>query len=177
MTNIQLPDEIFKTVEGYSNRYEVSNYGRVITLFRGITKLMHPSFNTKKYLHVTLMKNKKRTCMKVHRLVATAFLPNPNSLPEVNHKNGIKTDNSVTNLEWISSGDNQRHAYRIGLKKPPNLSGENNNSSKLKLVDVISIRLMIANKVKQRSIAKMFGIANGTVNDIKMKRTWKIVNQ
>lgn len=69
----------------------------------------------------------------IHRLVAKAFIPNPNNLPQVNHRDGNKFNNKVENLEWCSSSDNQKHAYRIGLKKTPNLGrfGSLNHSSKV----------------------------------------------
>lgn len=69
------------------------------------------------YLYVNLCKNGKAKTFAVHQLVATAFIPNPNSLPEVNHKWGIKTDNRASELEWVSYSENLVHAYKTGLNK------------------------------------------------------------
>ena len=68
------------------------------------------------YSYVVLYKNKKRKHFKVHRLVAMAFLKNPKNKPEVNHKQGIKSDNRVTELEWNTTSENVQHAYDTGLK-------------------------------------------------------------
>ena len=71
--------------------------------------------NGRNYVHVTTLDRKS---IKVHRMVAELFIPNPNNLPHINHKNGLRNDNRVENLEWITPGDNQRHAYKMGLRKP-----------------------------------------------------------
>lgn len=73
-----------------------------------------------------------------HRVIAQALIPNPDNLPVVNHKNGIRHDNRVENLEWVSSSDNQKHAYRMGLRLPAQLgrSGSLHHRSKI----VISIK-------------------------------------
>ena len=71
--------------------------------------------NGRDYVHVTTLDRKS---IKVHRMIAELFIPNPNNFPHINHINGVKDDNRVENLEWITPGDNQRHAYKIGLRKP-----------------------------------------------------------
>lgn len=70
------------------------------------------------YKQVQIMRNNKRYTKYVHRLVAECFLSNPESLPEINHKDGNKANNAVDNLEWCNRSQNQRHAYKTGLKKP-----------------------------------------------------------
>ena len=71
--------------------------------------------NGRDYMHVTTLERKS---IKVHRMVAELYVSNPNNLPHVNHINGVRDDNRVENLEWVTAGDNQRHAYKIGLRKP-----------------------------------------------------------
>ena len=108
--------EVWKPVVGYEGLYEVSNIGRVRSInFRnsGKAKVMSPSFNTWGYLIVDLRKNNKRHSYTVHRLVALAFIPNPDNLPEINHKNEIKYDNTVENLEWCTRKYNINYGTAI----------------------------------------------------------------
>lgn len=97
--------EMWKPISGYEGLYEVSNFGRVKSLKFGKEKILTPG-NYKGYLSVQLCKDGKRKMMRVHRLVAEAFIPNPNKLETVNHKDEDKTNNSANNLEWMSSVDN-----------------------------------------------------------------------
>lgn len=92
--------EIWKDIEGYEGDYQVSNFGRVKSLKFGKELILKPVITTKKYLQVNLCKNKIRKVYHIHRLVAQAFISNPNSLPQVNHKDENPSNNSVENLEW-----------------------------------------------------------------------------
>lgn len=111
--------ENWKPVPGYEGLYEVSDKGNVRSLnYRGNgeTKLLSPALNKKGYKHVGLHKDKKTTTFQVHRLVALAFIPNPDNLPQVNHKDKNTGNNCVENLEWCDGIYNIRHAQgRLGV--------------------------------------------------------------
>lgn len=109
-------NEVWREVVGF-NSYEVSNYGRIRN---SITRrILKTSLNTYGYQHfsVRVGENIKRKYLTVHRVVAEAFIPNLNNYPQVNHKNGVKTDNRIENLEWCSVSENRKHAHRVGLWK------------------------------------------------------------
>lgn len=101
--------------------YYVTNEGEIYSINynrMGITKKMTPSKDGKGYLFVSLRKDGKTYIKKVHRLVAQEFIPNPENKPQINHKNGIKTDNFIENLEWVTNSENILHAYRVLGRKP-----------------------------------------------------------
>jgi len=115
-----MEDEIWKDIEGFEN-YQVSNLGRVKSLDRDFIngkplirkgKILKPSFNGYGYLRVSIYKNNTVSTRKVHRLVADAFICNPNNLPQVNHINSIKVDNNVKNLERVSNRENTSHWHK-----------------------------------------------------------------
>lgn len=119
-------DEIWKRIEEYPN-YEVSNLGRVRTTkyYSNAQKkyydrilVLKQKTNRCGYNHVGLSNENGRKNKVIHRLVAKAFIPNPNNFLEVNHKDGNKQNNKVNNLEWCTRSYNVTHAYRLGLKKP-----------------------------------------------------------
>lgn len=157
--------------------YQVNNKGNVkslerITNFGNTTKrikekILIPYKNKQGYLRYTL---NEEYCL-AHRLVAEAFIPNPFNLPEVNHKNGIKTDNRVENLEWCDRLYNERHARRTGLT---NQIGENSTSSKLINLDVLEIRKLYASKkITMTSIAKKYNVSNALISLIINNKHWK----
>lgn len=97
---------IWKEIAGYEGIYEVSDTGLVRSLKFGKAKILKPQNNGNGYLHFRLCKNGKAKNTKIHRLVAEAFLPNPLGLETVNHIDEDKTNNNVSNLEWMSRPDN-----------------------------------------------------------------------
>lgn len=113
-------EELWRSIPEHEGKYEVSNYGNVRSLnYRGThrAKNLQPVLGGRGYLMVGLCKDGKMRMEKIHRLVACLFIPNPDNKPQVNHIDGIKTNNVVSNLEWATSGENLAHAYRKGLKK------------------------------------------------------------
>lgn len=121
--------EIWKEVYGYEGLYEVSNLGRVRSLDHLVTqqkgscfitriykgRILKPRIPKNKYPYLHLSKQGVQLTVKVHRLVAQTFIPNPENLPQVNHKDGNKQNNVVTNLEWADSKMNINHAFDLGL--------------------------------------------------------------
>lgn len=108
--------EIWKDVVGFEGKYKISSEGRVKSLdykHTGEERIMNPHPNSCGYLQVSFYKDNKMYTKKVHRLVAEAFIPNPLCLATVNHKNEIKTDNNVDNLEWMSDYDNRMYGTRL----------------------------------------------------------------
>jgi hypothetical protein len=126
----------WKDVEGYEECYQVSDSGEVKRIKTENSLLQHES--NRKYLRVTLSKNGKYRKFSVHRLVAIAFIENPNNLPQVNHKDGDVLNNSASNLEWCTQSENQKHAFRTGLQLP--VKGESHGNCKLTDEEVIEIR-------------------------------------
>ena len=115
-------EEIWKDIPNYEGLYQASNLGRIKSFPRRYSRnkteiIMKQRFNHKGYLQLSLCKNGKLSNKMVHRLVAETFIPNPNSLPQVNHIDGVKKNNNVDNLEWCDNSYNQIHANKMGLNK------------------------------------------------------------
>ena len=119
--------EVFLSVPGYEGYYEVSNLGNIKSLRSG--KLLKQASNKDGYKLVCLAKDGKSRTFNVHRLVAMAFLPNPENLPEVNHKDETHDNNCVENLEWCSRTYNRNYGtYRERMSKSLKEAGTNNKS-------------------------------------------------
>ena len=102
---------MMKDIKGYEGLYKVTDKGEVISVRRG--KMLKPQKKRKGYLFVILCNNKHRRRFYVHRLVAEAFIENPCSKEQVNHINGVKNDNRVSNLEWVTAKENIFHATHV----------------------------------------------------------------
>lgn len=120
--------EQFKRIQGYDGKYLVSNWGYVYKNIaldtareNGVDIVYEPMSceeTRKGYLRVPLKNGNKRKWHKVHRLVAQAFIPNPENKPQVNHIDGNKKNNSVTNLEWVTDEENKEHQRRLKGETP-----------------------------------------------------------
>ena len=107
-----MENEVWKDIEEYEGLYQISDKGRVKSLKFGKERIMKPGNNGDGYLFVWLWKNGERKKYKIHRLVAQAFLHNPNNLPQVNHKDEDKTNNRVENLEFCDRKYNCNYGTR-----------------------------------------------------------------
>lgn len=121
-----MKQEIWKDITGYEGLYQVSNLGRVKSLKNDKEKILKPAISSKGYLFVNLYKQQKTTHYKVHRIVAKAFIPNPNNLPQVNHKDEDKTNNCVINLEWCTAKYNINYGTAIERRSKQVLCVETN---------------------------------------------------
>ena len=126
MEHIKTINEVWKDIKGYEGLYQVSNFGRVKSLTR-LSKQNHllperflKTNENDRYLRVDLWKDGKHKFYEVHRLVAAAFIANPENKPVVNHIDGDKHNNNVNNLEWCTVSENNKHAYKMGLASPVN---------------------------------------------------------
>lgn len=181
MANIE---EIWKTIEGYPN-YEISNLGRVKRLAHlASRKRVRPHgsdfplffgeriLNTRKnigYYIVSLRDNGNRKTFKVHRLIALAFIPNPENKPFINHINSIPSDNRIENLEWCTPAENANHMVKSGRS----LCGDKNPNAKLTPIAIKVIREAVREGYSFSSIGKYFKIAPINIKRISLGLNWK----
>lgn len=172
-----LKGEKWKSVNGYTGYYEVSNMGRVKSLARYVYNAIHGKiWLTEKilsqylkhgYLVLVLYKKGVKSFASVHILVAKAWIPNPLKLPEVNHLRGMKTDCRSSQLEWSTESDNMKHSYEIGLHKKMN--GEIHPATSL----TNSVAINIFNeKGRTEDIANQYNTTINIVRQIKQGKTW-----
>lgn len=107
-----------KDIKGFEGLYMISSDGEVLSFYKN-GKILKHGIDKEGYHSVILFKNNKNYYFKVHRLVAMAFISNPENKPQVNHKDGNKSNNSINNLEWATGSENQRHAVANGLRVMP----------------------------------------------------------
>lgn len=177
-----LPNENWLDIKNYEGYYRVSNLGRIKTVERKILssgrgKKFVPSKIRKQKNHdgyrlISLCKDGIVGDFLVHRVVASAFIPNPNNLPAVNHKNFIRHDNSVNNLEWISTKDNNKHSFIHGKYKA--VTGINNFNSKLNEELVFNIRVQYLSIGKTvYEMARDLNVCPVTINNVIRNKIWR----
>jgi len=179
--------EIWKTIDGYEN-YQVGDLGNVKSLNynnTGREGVLKPAKNHKGYFRVGIMLDNKLGTRSIHRLVALAFIPNPENKPQVNHINCIKTDNRVENLEWCTSKENTIHAiennkfhFNAGWNKGNinnhKYSGENIGTSILTEKQVEEIRIKFKPyKYTRKMLAKEYKVSELTIKDVVLRKSWK----
>jgi len=103
--------EIWRNIDGFNGKYQISSWGNVRNAETG--KILKPYTNSKGYLKIGLSDGKKCVKKRINRLVAMAFIENPDNLPQVNHKDGNKQNNSFSNLEWVTNDQNNEHAVMM----------------------------------------------------------------
>jgi len=169
--------EIWKDIQGYDGVYQISNCGRLRRVWKkskwnpeGKLKILNYSFGHDGYVKAGLTKNKKRKTYRIHRLVAIEFIRNPLNKPQVNHIDGNKSNNHISNLEWCTASENNKHAWDTGLAKAKR--GEEHGASKLTQKQVDQIRELKGLKT-QKQIAKIFNISQTTISEVHTGKTWK----
>jgi len=171
--------EYWKFIDSYKSRYgryRVSNLGRVKN---GHGTVLSHHMHKKGYVMIAMIKEGKEKRVQIHRIVANAFIPNPDQLPQVNHINGNKSDNRVSNLQWCTNAQNMAHANLNGLR--PNykeiftgksVKGKYNLSNK-QIIDIRNTK--IGNGISRVHIAAMHSIPLSIVKDIRGGRIYPYI--
>lgn len=164
-----------KVIELCGVEYIVDTEGKIYSTHnngRGqYHKELHQRLNRDGYYEVTVGINKNRTTKRVSRIIAEAFIDNPLNLPEVDHKNDIRTDNRVENLQWISHEDN---VAKIPFEKGSNArKGSKNGRATFTEQQVIEMRQLYTSGVTIQEISKMYNSKWSTIGNIVNKKTWK----
>lgn len=179
-------EEVWKTVPGYENIFEVSNFGQVRSLNRIVktcynshrvvaTKLRKQSINKNGYKRINA--GNKRIVL-VHRMVALAFIPNPENKPFINHIDANPSNNVVTNLEWCTHKENMHHAIKLGRLKFESFGkkGDLCGASKLTEKEVKDIKARLLNGETVKKISKTVDkVGESAIQEIKAGRSWSHV--
>lgn len=173
-------EEEWRNVAGYEGHYEVSNLGRIKSMDRILqnkngkrcrwkARIMTPGKDKCGYEHLSLNLNGKRQPLQVHRIVATAFIPNPENKPQINHIDCRKANNAASNLEWSTHDENIQHAVKNSLHR----RGAENGNAKLTESSVSEMRSKYkTGKFSQADLGREYGIAATTICQILSRKRW-----
>lgn len=183
MTMFKTKEEIeeWRPVVGFEERYHVSSKGRIKALsYRYVNKgnknttitekIRVPVINKHGYLMIGLSGSNGRVFKQVHRVVATAFIPNPFGKKFVNHLDSNRGNNLIENLEWVTRKENMEHMVKAGRSS----SGSLHRSAKLDWAKVLTIRtLSSASKMSMREVAKKYNISHQAISQCVKNKTWR----
>lgn len=156
----------------YSKNYLISSYGNVFSIKNN--RILKQKLDNNGYYSIILSDKGKQKRLRVHRLVASAFVKNKNRHNEVNHIDGKKTNNKSYNLEWVTRAYNVQHSYDNKLRLPAPSFGEKHGMSKLNKKDILSIRkLYKTGEYSYNDIAVMFNMNKSTIGRIIRNIYWK----
>ena len=170
-------EEVWKDIKDFEGMYQISSFGRVRSVDRLIENSIghlrrfegqpiKPLITGQGYLYVRLPTKDGKRNRFIHRLVAETFIVNHKDYPVVNHINGVKTDNRLSNLEWVTYSQNSQHALKNNLTTTVKLSQQN----------VLDIRKLYASgEYTQKQLADKFGVGRSNIGRIVRRDTWKFI--
>ncbi len=170
--------EQWRDVVGYEGFYQISSVGRIKRIAGGkgarVGRILRLSIRTNGYISISLTKHNERRTVWVHRLVCIAFLGLPPARHEVNHKNGVPSDNRIENLEWVTHDANMKHAHVVLGRAMTKAKGENQGHSKLTNDQVREMRQLHATgNYTCRLLSLRYGVCNSNINRIVNRKMWK----
>jgi hypothetical protein len=154
--------------------YYITETGEVWSMKYGDLRKLKPNKRKDGYLMIWLQIDGKQIGKKIHRLVGETFIPNPRNYPQINHIDGNKLNNNLSNLEWCTGSYNRKHAHQMGLNKLPDNKGEKHSNCKLTNEQVLEIReLYSTGNYSQIELSKKFQVFDSAINMIIKRKRWK----
>lgn len=173
-------EEIWRDIDGYPG-YQISSLSRVRSISNPNKRsykegrVLKSHLDTKGYYRTCIYKNGKKVTLKNHRLVAQAWIPNPENKPWINHIDGDPKNNSIENLEWCTHQENVDHAWDTGLMEGFNFKtkGENHHKTDLKEEQVLDIRKLYSEGNSIKKICEIYNKSKDVIGKIVRGTTWK----
>lgn len=169
-----LPDEIWRDIKDFAGYYQISTKGRIKSFHRGKITILNQQITHDGYLRIELRRPGKIRRCGIHIIVTETFLLNPNNLPEVNHEDGVKSNNCVENLKWVTKSENRRHAIEMGLVK----SGCDDPDAVLTAEQVREIRRDCIPRNSEFgfcAFARKFNVSKTTVSEVYYRKRYRNV--